>query len=255
MSATIILVKWRGSKETITIDLAALKKGKKITATTELFAGDPRPYLYETDSTFEPDGKGGGTLVVFYRARKNKPLKGLGCRWGKSMFHLNDALDNGQVEWHDNNEEYDRKGRPTYSGPATWERFAGGESFLGKKERETVERIARQQARFRKRLLMIDPRCAITGEREPCLLEAAHVVPAASNGSDIERNGLMLRVDLHRLFDANLFSINKQGGVSISKDLTSEHYVALLRKHSTISGETFARIKDAWKVKNKRVSK
>lgn len=43
--------------------------------------------------------------------------------------------------------------------------------------------------------------CAVTGERTLPVLEAAHVRPYGRSGPHDPRNGLLLRSDLHTLFD------------------------------------------------------
>lgn len=50
--------------------------------------------------------------------------------------------------------------------------------------------------------------CCISGCRVDTLLEAAHIIPYRGDQSDDATNGLLLRVDLHRLFDAHLITIN-----------------------------------------------
>jgi putative restriction endonuclease len=50
-------------------------------------------------------------------------------------------------------------------------------------------------------------RCAITGERTVPVLEAAHIRPYAKQGPNRVDNGLLLRSDLHRLFDRGLVTI------------------------------------------------
>jgi putative restriction endonuclease len=55
-------------------------------------------------------------------------------------------------------------------------------------------------------------RCAVTGEKTLPALEAAHIKPFAIVKEHDVKNGLLLRSDLHRLFD--------QGYVSIQPDLT-----------------------------------
>ena len=47
-------------------------------------------------------------------------------------------------------------------------------------------------------------KCAMTGESTLLALEAAHIVPYAEEGAHDVRNGLLLRADFHRLFDAGL---------------------------------------------------
>jgi putative restriction endonuclease len=76
---------------------------------------------------------------------------------------------------------------------------------------------ARDRA-FRLRLLAAyDYRCAFTGRkfadpRKPNLvgIDAAHIVPIASNGSDDPANGLPLSKDLHWAFDRGLIGVDEQ---------------------------------------------
>ncbi|MFA7320284.1 MAG: HNH endonuclease signature motif containing protein [Dokdonella sp.] len=51
-------------------------------------------------------------------------------------------------------------------------------------------------------------RCAITGETTLVALEAAHIVPYSKEGCHDVQNGLLLRADFHRLFDAGLVSVD-----------------------------------------------
>lgn len=44
-------------------------------------------------------------------------------------------------------------------------------------------------------------RCAVTGERTLPFLEAAHIRPYTEEGPRVISNGLLLRSDLHTLFD------------------------------------------------------
>ncbi|MHB1501916.1 MAG: HNH endonuclease, partial [Candidatus Dormibacteria bacterium] len=44
-------------------------------------------------------------------------------------------------------------------------------------------------------------RCSLTGERVLPVLEACHIRPATREGPHDVRNGILLRSDLHRLFD------------------------------------------------------
>ncbi len=51
-------------------------------------------------------------------------------------------------------------------------------------------------------------RCAVSGERTLPVLEAAHIRPYAELGPNTVGNGLLLRSDLHKLFDSNYLTIN-----------------------------------------------
>lgn len=246
MAVVAILVKWSWSREVISVDLASLKKGGQIEQTTETWSGESSPHTYKVSSKFVPDRHGGGELTIYYRVQNNPHMAGLGCRWGHAVIQLDKELSGGSAEWHDDEEVGFPVARCEFSGRRSWVRFSTEQSVLSKKERETVERIARRQARFRKRLLMIDPKCAITGEREQALLEAAHVVPAAENGSDIEANGFLLRADLHRLFDHQFFTISPKGEIKLSTKLQSKYYRTLLQDSGRLDKNTYARIKHAW---------
>ena len=66
----------------------------------------------------------------------------------------------------------------------------------------------RGQDAFRQRLLSIyGGRCVISGCDVVEALEAAHIVPHASNGSYGSTNGLLMRADIHTLFDLHLISL------------------------------------------------
>jgi putative restriction endonuclease len=59
-------------------------------------------------------------------------------------------------------------------------------------------------------------RCALTGENTLLALEAAHIVPYAEDGPHEIRNGLLLRADFHRLFDAGLVSVTPDMTIRVS---------------------------------------
>lgn len=51
----------------------------------------------------------------------------------------------------------------------------------------------------------------VTGAIEPAVLETCHIVAVADDGADRLENLLLLRRDLHALFDANLLSFRIDG--------------------------------------------
>jgi hypothetical protein len=70
-------------------------------------------------------------------------------------------------------------------------------------------RLRLGQAGFRQRLLTVyEGRCAVTGGDIPETLEAAHIQPHASGGRMTTSNGLLLRADIHTLFDLGLIAID-----------------------------------------------
>ena len=67
-------------------------------------------------------------------------------------------------------------------------------------------------------------KCCITGETIPELLEAAHIQEYKNKNSNHVQNGLLLRVDIHRLYDNRLIFIDGQYIVHVSEQITSEQY-------------------------------
>jgi len=66
----------------------------------------------------------------------------------------------------------------------------------------------RGQAAFRKKLLAAyDMKCALTNCPVKTVLEAAHIIPYCDDGIDQPSNGILLRADLHTLYDYHLFAI------------------------------------------------
>ncbi len=62
-------------------------------------------------------------------------------------------------------------------------------------------------------------RCAISGEKTLPVLEAAHIKPFAMNGENAASNGILLRSDIHTLFDAGYVTVTDQHRIEISKRL------------------------------------
>lgn len=64
-----------------------------------------------------------------------------------------------------------------------------------------------RQQQFRKELIDSMKSCPITGNTLIKVLQAAHIKPYAYGGSDDKSNGLLLRADIHILFDAGLLNL------------------------------------------------
>lgn len=75
-------------------------------------------------------------------------------------------------------------------------------------------------------------RCAATGEKVLPVLEAAHIRPYSEGGEHRVDNGLLLRSDLHTLFDRGYMTVTPECRMEISRRLKSdfdngEDYLAL----------------------------
>ena len=65
-------------------------------------------------------------------------------------------------------------------------------------------------------------KCAISGERTLPALEAAHIKPYAESGPNRTENGLLLRSDLHRLFDAGYVTVTPECRIEVSRRIKEE---------------------------------
>jgi hypothetical protein len=99
-------------------------------------------------------------------------------------------------------------------------------------ERQLVAiRVRRGQRDFRERLLSAwGSKCVVTGCRIVDLLEAAHIVPHAEVADYRTSNGLLLRADVHTLFDLRLLSIDEYMRVHLTDDLLASEYRLLSGK-------------------------
>lgn len=105
-------------------------------------------------------------------------------------------------------------------------------------KREIASR--RGQPAFRKKLMeRFEGRCCVTGSSVPEVLEAAHIKTLTGADDHSETNGLLLRADVHTLFDLNLLSIDPETRtVRVDKKLEGTEYFsynkAELKASSTV---------------------
>ncbi len=94
--------------------------------------------------------------------------------------------------------------------------------------------LRRYQTAFRQELLKKRTNCcAISGTSELSVLEAAHIIPFSARFADRDKleNGLLLRSDIHKLFDAHLISVNpRTRKVEVSDRIGSSDYLGLRGK-------------------------
>jgi len=65
-------------------------------------------------------------------------------------------------------------------------------------------------------------RCSITGEKTLPVLEAAHIKPYAESGPHFISNGLLLRSDMHKLFDSGYLTITNDLKIEVSQRIKEE---------------------------------
>jgi putative restriction endonuclease len=159
----------------------------------------------------------------------------IGCRILTQPFFLD------EVEWISvppsfarNIVTFKRYSTDEADGRALWE------AVQGRMERNAAPLVAREaglprygsptlirprlgQGAFR--ILVTDAyqrRCAITGERTLPALEAAHIKPYADGGSHEPNNGLLMRRDIHALFDSGYVTVTPELRFHVSRRIKEE---------------------------------
>ena len=93
------------------------------------------------------------------------------------------------------------------------------------KRKQLTQKERKGQAAFRRDILKIyNNSCAITEIKQKEVLEAAHIQGYVNEESNNVQNGICLRVDIHKLFDNGLISINNDYRVVVSSMLKSTEY-------------------------------
>ncbi len=89
--------------------------------------------------------------------------------------------------------------------------------------REILSKVRLGQNSFRLKLTdAYGRKCSISGEKTLPVLEAAHIKPYAKSGPHLLSNGLVLRADLHKLFDNGYLTITNDYKIEVSKRIKEE---------------------------------
>jgi putative restriction endonuclease len=65
-------------------------------------------------------------------------------------------------------------------------------------------------------------RCAVSGEKTLPILDAAHIRPYGQGGEHDVQNGLLLRTDIHRLFDLGYVTVSGDGRFEVGRRLKED---------------------------------
>lgn len=91
--------------------------------------------------------------------------------------------------------------------------------------------VRRGQSQFRRSLLdAYNRRCAVTGSPTESVLEAAHIDPYRGDHTNAVENGMLLRADIHTLFDLFHFTVVVEAGkyiVRVGPSVTEAAYRTL----------------------------
>jgi hypothetical protein len=225
-----------------------------------------RNSLYESGSDGQRFDLGDGTWVVYYSAHRNNTGGQTQTIWNQKLLNcMVDGVPVGlflQTGSKSDSymralvfvEEYDpetdlftlhgpvtaateRLFRSSYAGAAANPGNAGQPQQATLPEMQTDNRsfaVAKQavrqgQQQFRQQLVRAyDGRCAVTGMRTNKVLQAAHILDYRGTQSNAVQNGLLLRSDIHLLFDNYLIGINPSGyRIEVADVIQDPGYAAL----------------------------
>lgn len=119
-----------------------------------------------------------------------------------------------------------------------------------------IDHIAgrRGQTKFREALLEKYKKCVVTGCDVTDVLEAAHIEPYADGGDPTVQNGLLLRSDIHTLFDLDLLGINPDGfTVELNPACNHEPYCTYSSQKLLLTDVDCNALKERYKLFQKRL--
>ncbi len=222
MIDTGIVIHWESADEYIKVDFDDLEVLKEVRTTLEWWRNAEKFVCYNTHSSVKKLRDGTKELTLIYNQQENLHIDPDDACWGLSTIReLESRAVNGTAKWEDFNNK-------KYNGVVGWERVTGG-LIKKSRKRNLTSAFQREQAKFRSALLASDrERCVLTGEKTLDALEAAHIISVKDGGNEVLENGILLRADLHRLYDAGKFLIDPSSGKIVKiKDL-SQSYRRLL---------------------------
>jgi len=169
--------------------------------------------------TFEFDPEIGCTVLnapFFFPRESWIPVP---ASWSKNIVTgktFDTSSIEGQALWNEVSERLHEGTAPgrIREGKRPWERRFGKDYLTRSRLGQGAFRLLVTSAYQR--------RCAVTGEKTLPALEAAHIRPFNEEGPNRISNGLLLRSDLHRLFDQGYMTITPDHKILVSKKIREE---------------------------------
>lgn len=241
MTCIKLKINWDSGSEFIILDLKNNYKDNATIDTTQVMSSDQQTINYIAVCESHEGKVHSFKLRYSYENNthlKDKVEQSSGGWWGTTTIDIDISKIpyETKVTWQDaNGDQYNGKAAATVDSICLYDDI----------EYELVGRIKRsKQSKLRQELLATIQRCEISGESTHAVLEVAHVIDANKNGACDSHNSLLLRSDLHKLFDARLIVIDESGNVKLDDSVTSEQYRTELT-NKIIDKKTFDRISNA----------
>lgn len=233
-----VQIKWLNSAETISLNMDHDPQDGDIIETYESRDGFDIPIKYITRvmSYARTDDK--ISIKLRYDPVDNPSLTEINDAWGFSTLAIDTKRAVAKATWQNDppNSDYDGDGKATVSNT----------SLIEDLEFEKVIRRRRRQAKLREDLLGAKIKCCeLSKETALFALDAAHIIEVKNAGGYTAANGLLLRADIHRLFDRGILKIHNDGSLSLSEELSKDSRYRQEMAGWSVTGDTMKRIKDA----------
>lgn len=169
--------------------------------------------------------------VIIEQKEKHKNRKtykfyiGMVLGWEAGFFLIQIANKKGLVNITKSLEELEKSFEKVSTDNSDDQKFDVYNVIDARKKQERAIVIRQGQADFRKKVLdAYNHKCAISENNVEEVLEAAHIFPYKGKNTNTINNGILLRSDLHLLFDKKLIRINQDHIVEISPQLVNTVY-------------------------------
>ena len=232
-------IDWEENREVEYLGTSVLSGRSSHTAATCKRGKGLIHYLYPIDATFESPAQ----LVIKYdqNPKKWKSNWGWEVYKGKLIIDFEDSTRKKPIRlsyWYEESDEVEdlQENEDWVYIPSSQSISPVRISPRGRIQTSTLERPLQQA--LRNLLISEHGQCQITGTQCPSALEACHILPVKNGGSDVIENALLLRRDIHALFDAGLLNFRLAGDqwvVEFDRGITDSAYRDL---HGTVKSWT-----------------
>jgi hypothetical protein len=181
-----------------------------------------------TDHLIKEHVERGLELLLFYRKKKYEH-PGAGFTY-KGRFLFQSAEDSGPTKFTLRQESSPALTIPVIEKELDESGEFDPQNIVDARQKVLASVIRRKgQAKFRSALLKAyKGKCAVTGCTVEALLEAAHIVPYQGADTNVVSNGLLLRADIHTLFDLGLLWVDPHRLlVKLAEGLNGSEYAHL----------------------------
>ncbi len=214
MKTLHIRIKWHYATEYLDIDTSSLPRPGQWLETCEYWP-DERDTICYTVHCLSTSLKGDlFTMTLKYDPDRNPELAERSY-WGTSTVEVDLKARIAKATWKDDTDN-SRDGSVNCR--------VDNDAIFEEVVRRAAQVNARpQQALMRRILLDQFGECALTGEKTPEVLDVAHINAAGIGGKASVANGILLRTDVHRLWDCGLLSIDAAGKASLKREVSDRY--------------------------------